>query len=78
MGLRSSAARRIQVRPGDVLVINGHEISADILREIISPDKRLLWAFVRGANGRDIQPIPYDERLCIWLTQEDLHRTIDL
>jgi hypothetical protein len=63
---------RIIVHKNDVLVVNGMEIDGEILKSIVNPDARLLWAFVK--KGNDIQPVPYDETHCVWLTDEDLVR----
>lgn len=75
--MRSLGTRRVRVLAGDTLIINGYEVSADILREIIASDKRLLWAFVRSATGRNIQPVPFSEDRVIWLTDGDLVREPD-
>lgn len=66
------APRRVVIRSTDVLVIGGYEVSADILKEVITPGKRLLWSFV--ANGADVRPVCYDETRVIWLSEEDLSR----
>lgn len=70
--MRGIGARRIRVMSGDVIVLDGYTLSVDILKEMIAPDKRLLWAFVR--NGDNIQPVPYDEKRVLWLSEEDLVR----
>jgi hypothetical protein len=67
-------SRRIKVSPGDVLLINGYEVDASILVEMVAPEKRLLWAFVRN-NEVEIQPVPYDESRVLWLAEEDLVRS---
>jgi ABC-type Zn uptake system ZnuABC Zn-binding protein ZnuA len=58
--------RTIVVRKDDILVVNGMELDGAILKEIVSPSKRLLWAFVK--NGDDCRPICFSEDQCIWLT----------
>ncbi len=63
--------RRIVVRKDDVLVVNGVDLDGEILKEIVSPSKRLLWAFVKNENG-DVQPIPFSEEQCVWLQDSDL------
>ena len=64
--------RRIVVRKDDVLIVNGMELDGEVLRSIVDPDKRLLWAFVR--EGGDTRPVAYAEDRVIWLTDEDLVR----
>lgn len=64
------AKRRIVVRKDDILVVNGIELDGDILREIVKPSNRLLWAFVR--QGDDVRPICFSEEHCIWLLESDL------
>ncbi len=71
-----TGSRRMRVVTGDVLLINGYEIEASILMELVKPDNRVLWAFVKGENG-DLQPVPSDETRCIWLQDSDLERTAD-
>jgi hypothetical protein len=65
--------RRVAIRTGDLLVLNGFEIDAAILSDIVNPDKRLLWAFVRGGDDT-IRPVAYTEDRVIWLAEEDLVR----
>ena len=75
--LRSTGAgRRVRVDRGDILVLGGYEISADVLRDIVVPadDRRLLWAFVRKRDRREVQPICFSEDRVIWLQDEDLVR----
>jgi len=67
------ARRRIVVQKDDVLIIGGVEIDAEILREIVNPTKRLLWAFVK--KDGDVMPVAYSEAQCIWLSDDDLVRT---
>lgn len=62
--------RTIVVRKDDILVVNGMELDGAILKEIVSPSKRLLWAFVK--NGDDVRPVCYSEDRVIWLSEEDL------
>ena len=66
--------RRIVVRKTDTLIIDGYEVDASVLGDMMDPERRLLWAFVRAENGVDIRPVPYDEERVIWLTDEDLQR----
>ena len=67
-------ARRLVVSRDDVLVFKGMELDANILSEMLTGDKRLLWAFVKNADG-DTQPISYSEDRVIWLTDDDLVRS---
>ena len=62
--------RRIAVRKDDVLVFKGYEIDAEVLRAIVNPDVRALWAFVK--RGAQIQPVAYSEEKVIWLTEEEV------
>lgn len=64
--------RKIVVRKSDVLVVNGYEITGEILRIFMDPTPRVLWAFIRN-KGR-VMPVPYDEGKVIWLTESDLER----
>ena len=66
--------RRIVVRKTDTLVVNGYEVDASVLGDMMDPERRLLWAFVRAENGVDIRPVPYDETRVVWLAEEDLRR----
>ena len=66
--------RRVAVRTNDILVVNGYELDAAILADIVTPNKRLLWAFVENTDG-SIQPVAYSEDRVIWLSKEDLKRT---
>ena len=66
------ARRRIVVLKDDVLVIRGIEIDAEVLREIVDPTKRLLWAFIK--KDGDVMPVAYSEDRCIWLSDDDLVR----
>ena len=70
-----AAKRRVVVRRDDVLVIGGFEIDADVLTEIVKPNRRMLWAFVQSDDGLRIQPTPFTEDKVIWLTNEDLVRS---
>ena len=62
--------RRIIVRKDDMLVFKGYEIDAEVLRAIVNPDVRALWAFVK--RGSQIQPVAYAEDRVIWLSEEDV------
>lgn len=68
-----AARRRLVVSKNDVLVIDGVELDVSILAEMLTGDKRLLWAFIKNADG-DTQPISYSEDRVIWLTDDDLVR----
>ena len=65
--------RYVTVRKGDTLVVAGHELDVTVLEQIVNPEPRILWAFVRNDAG-DIQPVAYDEARVIWLTEEDMVR----
>ena len=65
--------RRIAARAADTIVIGQYEIDVDVLEQVLSPNNRVLWAFVKQHDGR-IQPVPYDETRCIWLSEDDLVR----
>lgn len=62
------------VRRGDTIVVGGNELDAAVLEQLVNPDKRMLWAFVRNDSG-DVQPVAYDETRIIWLADEDLVRS---
>jgi hypothetical protein len=47
------------------------ELDAAILREIVTPSKRVLWAFVK--QGGDIKPVCYSEAEVIWLTEREVN-----
>lgn len=64
--------RRIRVRSGDVVIVNGMAIDADVLAMVINADARLLWAFLRGDGGRRIEAVPYNEEKVIWMEPADL------
>lgn len=57
------------VQAGDVIVMDGVEIGADVLAAILHPDARLLWAFLKR-NGQ-IHPVCYDEGRVIWIQAEE-------
>ena len=63
--------RRLVIHKDDVLVINNMELDAAILREIVSPSKRVLWAFVK--QDGDIKPVCYSEAEVIWLTEHEVN-----
>jgi hypothetical protein len=65
--------RYVTVRRGDTVVVAGHELDVTVLEQIVNPDPRVLWAFVRNDAG-DVQPVAYDETRVIWLADEDLVR----
>ena len=65
--------RRIVVRKDDVLIVNGLALDGEVLKDMMDPSKRLLWAFVRKDN--DVQPCAYSEEHCIWLQDSDLERS---
>ena len=66
--------RKLTVRRDDVLVLNGFELDADVLTEIVKPNRRMLWAFVQSDDGLRIQPTPFTEDKVIWLLESDLVR----
>ena len=69
--------RTIFVEPADTLVINGWEVDAVTLAEVIAPAKRVLWAFIENDTGR-LQPIAFnEEKDCIWLTEHDIAVGVD-
>jgi hypothetical protein len=70
-GTVAPARWRLIVSKNDILVINGMELDAAILREIVSPSKRVLWAFVK--QGGDIKPRCYSEDEVIWLTSDEVN-----
>ncbi len=65
--------RTIVLRDDDVLVVGGYKVDGCVLREMLTGDRRLLWAFVK--NGDDLRPVPYGEDRVIWLEESDLVRT---
>jgi hypothetical protein len=67
-----AAVRRIRVRPTDTLLINGYEISADVLTTVTNPEARLLWAFV--ARDKNLQAVAYSEQQVIWMEDADYSR----
>ena len=67
---------RLVVQKDDTLVVEGWEVEASVLAEIIKPDKRVLWAFVKSEDGQ-LQPVPYTEDRVVWLQDGDLERTED-
>ena len=52
-----------------IIEIDGVSISAAVLREIVNPDRRLLFRFVR--KGNQISAAALDESQVIWLDKED-------
>jgi len=64
--------RRIVVRKDDVLVVNGLALDGEVLKDMMDPSKRLLWAFVR--EDGDVRPVAYAEDRVIWLQDDDLVR----
>lgn len=54
---------------GDVIVMDGVEISAEALSVITDPNNRLLYAFVKK-RGR-VHPVAYSEERVIWLETRD-------
>ncbi len=71
------AQRRLVVREDDIIVLGGYEFSAAVLKAVLDPDRRLLWAFVKAEGGHAVQPVAYDETRVLWLSEEDLERTRD-
>jgi hypothetical protein len=72
-----SEQRLIELAPGDALVHRGMLIDSEILDAILSTDKRLLWAFVRGSEG-DVMAMPFSEEQCIWILESDILREADV
>jgi len=70
MPTRAVAKRTIVVQSADTLVINGWKVDGEVLKSILNPENRVLWAFIK--NERRIQPIAYDEAQCVWLQDTDL------
>ena len=70
----SLCQRRVSVKPGDILILNGFEIDADVLLEITRPNRRMLWSFVQSEDGARIQPTPFTEDKVIWIEASDLVR----
>lgn len=68
----ASGRRHIVVRKSDVIVIGGFEIDGEVLRTIVNPDARTLWAFIKKDDK--VQPVAYDEQRVIWLEETDLER----
>lgn len=50
--------------------IDGVKISAQVLREIVDPDKRVLLRFRKGDTGL-IEAAVYDESNVIWIDRDD-------
>lgn len=74
---RRGVARRVMIQRTDTLVVGaGLEIDAESLLEILQPGRRVLWAFVEKDGA--IQPVPYDESRCVWLSEDDLFRSEDV
>lgn len=69
--------RRVELGSRDVLVYKGKEIDKNILEAIVDTKKRLLWAFVEGAEG-DVRAVPYSEEQVIWMSEEDVVREQDV
>jgi hypothetical protein len=67
-------SRSVKVIPGDTLLLNGYRVDVTTLAEMLKPDQRVLWAFVRNGE-HDIRPVPYDETRVVWLAEEDLVRS---
>jgi len=72
-----ASRRKVYVRDDDVLVLGEYEISAAILKQVMKPDARVLWAFIASENGDAVQPVPYDETRVLWLEDNDLDRSQD-
>ena len=67
--------RTLVVHADDTLILQGYEVCASILLDIVKPNKRLLWAFVRSEDGTRIRPVPYSEDKILWLEDSDIERT---
>ena len=63
--------RRLVIHKDDILCIGNMELDAAILRKIVSPDNRVLWAVIK--QGDDIKPRCYGEDEVIWLTQDEVN-----
>ncbi len=68
--------RRLVIHKDDVLCIGNMELDAAILREIVTPSKRVLWAFVK--QGGDIKPRCYGENEVIWLTEAEVNLGVEV
>lgn len=55
-----------------ILDINGVKISANVLSQIVDPDRRALLRFQRGEDGT-IEATVYGEQQCVWLDEAE-HR----
>lgn len=72
-----STVRRVELGAQEVLVYKGLEIDRMVLDAVVDTNKRLLWAFVRGANG-DVRAIPYSEEQVIWMAESDVVKEQDV
>lgn len=66
--------RRIKPLRGDKILIGGYEVDFSTLEMMFNPEARMLWAFIRNAEG-EVQPVSYAEDRVIWLQDEDLVRS---
>jgi hypothetical protein len=64
--------RRIAAHAADTIVIGQYEIDVDVLEQVLSPNNRVLWAFIERDGC--VRPVAYTEDRIIWLTDEDLVR----
>lgn len=62
--------RTIVIRKSDKVVVNGYEVTGEMLKLLMDPAARLLWAFVEK-DGR-LQVVPYDENKVIWMDLENV------
>jgi hypothetical protein len=76
---RLMARRRVEIGKNDLLVLDGTELDAGTLYDIINPTskRRALWAFIKNDDG-DIRPVCFTEDRVIWLQDSDLARTEDV
>lgn len=70
------SGRRIEIGEGDVLVYKGMEFDQGVLDAVLSPGKRVLWAFL--SRGENIMAVPFDESRCIWLEPSDVREPKDV
>lgn len=61
-----------------IIELDGVRISANVLREIVNPDRRVLFRFVR--EGEVIRTVVYSEADVVWFdkTEDMTDQTIEL
>jgi hypothetical protein len=67
------AQERVVVGKRDIIEYRGRTISAAVLDAITDTNARLLWAFMKDADG-NVQPVAYTEDKVIWMTDADVLR----